>query len=121
MADEGISFTVDGLDELIDSLGNAGDVIKDAITDQLEQLRDDIEQQTTALCPVDTGALLDSIDISVSDFTLTAIAGMDYASYVDQGTRYMDAQPFFEDPINDLVDDFADQLEEAIASSLENT
>lgn len=122
MADEAISFSVDGLEELKDFLTDkAPNAIKNAINEQLENARDEIESTTTRLCPVDTGALQASIDITVSDFTISCVAGMEYASYVDGGTRFMDAEPFFENPINDILSDFQDQLEEQIASSLENT
>lgn len=122
MPEQGISFSVDGLEELKDFLTDrAPNAIKDAINQQLENTRDEIESTTTQLCPVDTGALQASIDITVSDFTIFCVAGMEYASYVDGGTRFMDAQPFFENPINDILSDLQDQLEEQIASSLENT
>lgn len=122
MASEGITFSVKGIEELKDFLmDTAPNAIQDAITSQLESTAEEIEQTTTDLCPVDTGALQASIDISVNDFTINCEAGEDYASYVDDGTIYMDAQPFFENPINDIISDLAEQIDEEIASSLENT
>lgn len=53
------------------------------------------------LCPVDTGALRDSITHEVGDvsgvLTLRLSAGderIDYAKYVELGTRHQQAQPF---------------------------
>lgn len=119
MAD--ITFKVTGLDEVVNLLNQGGDAgLDDEITNSLNELRDEIDSTTTSLCPVDTGALRDSIDIQVSGLTLTAIAGEDYASYVDQGTINMDAQPFFEDPINEAVAQWQQELEQKLLSSLQN-
>ena len=45
-----------------------------------------------ALCPVRTGYLLSTIGCADLDFWADA----DYAQYVEYGTRFMDAQPYFE-------------------------
>lgn len=120
MADVTITVKTTGLDEMVTFLNQAETNISEVVTNALEELRDDIDNTTTSLCPVDTGALRDSIDIQVSGLTLTAIAGEDYASFVDEGTIYMDAQPFFEDPINEAISNFTQDLEQKIVSSLQN-
>lgn len=123
MAELSIEIEASGFDEL-QKLFN--DTIPQALTDgirsALEDLRTDIEQRTTQLCPVRTGALKNSINISLTDddYTIEAVAGMDYASYVDLGTRKMHAQPFFTDPINELFDEFESRLEGKVDSSLQN-
>lgn len=120
MPDLSIEFTVKGSEELQNFLDKAPNALTDAIQTALEDLRDEIEQTTTSLCPVDTGALQASIDINVVDYSVECEAGEDYASYVDGGTRFMDAQPFFENPINDAFADFQSKLENEIESSLQN-
>lgn len=118
MAD--ITITVTGFDEIGNALNESDQALNDGVNEALQELANDIEDKTTALCPVDTGALQDSIDVQVSGDTLTAVAGEDYATFVDEGTRFMDAQPFFEDPINELVDQFRGDLEQKLSTSLQN-
>lgn len=122
MADISIEIFVQGVEELQklfnDTIPNA---LTDGIRSALEDLRTDIEERTTSLCPVRTGALRNSIDITLTDdYTISAVAGMDYASFVDLGTRKMEAEPFFTDPINELFDNFESQLENKVDSSLQN-
>lgn len=118
MADSTITIT--GIDDIIKFLNEtAPEAVTQGVQDALDDLSNDIEDRTTSLCPVRTGALRDSIDVNVTDFTLTAMAGEDYASFVDGGTRFMDAQPFFEDPINTLVEQFEQDIEQMINDALE--
>lgn len=49
----------------------------------------------TTLVPVDTGYLRSTIDASHDGFTCWAEATADYAEYVEYGTSYMSAQPYF--------------------------
>lgn len=116
----GLAITIQGIKELQDYFHTtAPEAIQKAIGDSLSDLGDEIYNRTTALCPVDTGALVQSIQVSIAaNDEITATAGMDYASFVDQGTRYMEAQPFFEEPINDILMSFSSKLEEKIASEL---
>ena len=56
------------------------------------------EMQTTAnlICPKDTSNLANSITLELTDGGCTAEVEphMDYAAYVEYGTRYMSAQPY---------------------------
>lgn len=63
-----------------------------------------IERDAKQLCPVDTGRLRSSINTKVNEPVLKAnvIAGgeafdgtiVKYARFVEQGTRFMEAQPY---------------------------
>lgn len=46
-------------------------------------------------CPVDTGALRESIDVSKTPKGYKVVVGKEYGAYVEYGTRHMMAQPFF--------------------------
>lgn len=63
----------------------------------------DIEAAAKAIAPVDTGALRASIGVTTSG-PLTAAIGptVDYAAYVEFGTRRMRAQPYMQ-PAADKV------------------
>jgi len=56
------------------------------------------EMQTTAniICPKDTSNLANSITLELTDggFTAEVEPHMNYAAYVEYGTRYMSAQPY---------------------------
>lgn len=49
-----------------------------------------------SLVPVDTGYLRSTINANADGDTCEAEATADYAQYVEYGTVYMDAQPYFE-------------------------
>jgi HK97 gp10 family phage protein len=122
MADISITIDIKGFDEFAKAFSeDLPNALKDAVSEALNDLRDQIEEETTSLVPVRTGALRDSIDISTTEDTLTAVAGMDYASFVDLGTRKMDAEPYFTEPIKQAFDDFEQTLEDKIQSSLDST
>lgn len=57
-----------------------------------------VQAQAKALTPVDTGKLRDSIDYRVEDDKGQAVGevgtAVDYAEYVEYGTRFQRAQPY---------------------------
>lgn len=64
------------------------------VTDLLEQLGSEIEADARAVCPVDTGRLRDSLEHEVNGDTLRVGTNVEYAVYVEEGTRYMEAEPY---------------------------
>lgn len=121
MAEFSIEWEVKNQEDIERWLNNVPQTFTDAINESLSDLRDKIEDLTTTDVPVDTGALRDSIDISLGNFTITARAGEDYASYVDEGTVKMDAEPYFTDNINQAFDEFVDDLSDKVETSLQDT
>lgn len=69
--------------------------IDHAVSETLEDAAEEIFSTTQGIAPVDTGELRDSHskEIGTNEFTVKASA--DHASYVEFGTRYMAAQPWF--------------------------
>jgi HK97 gp10 family phage protein len=58
---------------------------------------DEVAQEMTDLCPVDTGALARSINVEPHGDTVYVSVGggdVDYALFVEYGTSRMRAQPF---------------------------
>jgi HK97 gp10 family phage protein len=68
--------------------------VEDAIPEILERLGVDIEADAKAACPVDTGRLRASIEHEVDGDTLRVGTNVEYAVYVEEGTRYMEAEPY---------------------------
>jgi HK97 gp10 family phage protein len=104
--------------EFNNALETASDNLGKAVTDSLNQLADNIRNTTTSLCPVRTGALKASIIVEVTDESIDAEATEDYASFVDEGTSRMGAQPFFTQPITDMLNDFNSELDKAVTDAL---
>jgi len=120
MADVSIKLTVSGMEELQRYFSETVPrAFTDGVNGALEDLSNDIYDQTRAACPVDTGALRDSIGVTVSDNRLEAEATQDYASFVDEGTSKMDAEPFFESVIDGLTAGFEQKIEQKINDMLQ--
>jgi len=98
-----ITVTVKNTEKLMADLRKAGaDVQEEAraiLKEQADRIRDDAKRR----CPVDTGAMRDSIRSSVSKKTLDAyisaggvVRGTDtyYAQFVEFGTKSVPARPF---------------------------
>lgn len=83
-----VSITYDGgLAELMQELENGAGGIVSAIGER-------VAQSARELCPVDTGALRDSIEVSVQGNSAVVSANTDYAAYVEFGTSKMPARPY---------------------------
>jgi HK97 gp10 family phage protein len=86
-----IVFDQGALHALLES--ENGEVAKDLLTRALK-----VERAAKRLCPVDTGRLRASITHEMAEDSrgLVAVVGSDveYAAYVELGTRYMRAQSF---------------------------
>ncbi len=53
-----------------------------------------VSQSAKSMCPVDTGALRDSIGVSMEGNRAEISANTDYAAYVEFGTSKMAPQPY---------------------------
>lgn len=110
-----IEIEIIGLPQLQTFFGRTAPAdIQRGVSEGLESIGKAIENTTKGLCPVDTGALKDSIEVRISGDTLTATAAKDYASYVDEGTSRMSAEPFFTKPIEGIVQGLNEVIEGAL-------
>ena len=79
---------------------NTGDIssLVQKITDRLPQAimagAEAVADTARGMCPVDTGTLKGSIDVSGNGNSAEVFAEADYAVYVEFGTYKMAAQPF---------------------------
>lgn len=72
-----------------------------------------------SLVPVDTGYLRSTISANADGDTCEAEATADYAQYVEYGTVYMDAQPYFEPALEAACAAAAEAAEEALQEAQE--
>lgn len=84
-----IKFVIDTSD--IDRKAAAAQGLDADIADLVSQ---DIQFGAQSRAAVDTGAMRDNIERTTAGGRFTVIALVDYASFVEYGTRYMAAQPF---------------------------
>lgn len=72
-----------------------------------------LQQKAIQNAPRRTGALKQSIMLEISDGGLTGTveAKMDYAPYVEWGTRFMPAQPFMEPAFDEQAPQFKSDLD----------
>ena len=62
-----------------------------------------LQRKAMTAAPVDTGNLKRSVDLEITDGGLTATVEPteEYASYVEYGTRFMNAQPYMRPSLED--------------------
>ena len=85
---------LNGINEL--RLALSGRENLDAVKTVVRKNGADMQRTAMRMVPVRTGTLKRSIELSIEDGGLTARvrATAEYASYVEWGTRFMNAQPF---------------------------
>ena len=77
------------------------------------------EDIATSLVPVDTGYLQSTISADNDGFQCEAEATAEYAQYVEYGTWKMIAQPYFEPALNEGLEAFIDEAQEAVNEAQE--
>lgn len=89
-----MKLQINGTGDLKKKLKDGADLglVKDVLKKHATQMH----EQTLRNAPVDTGALKRSIMLSMHDqgFTWRVKAMVNYAAYVEYGTRFQSAQPF---------------------------
>lgn len=85
-----VEFKVEGLKELQRKLGR-----KVNLQPVLQEVGVEAQRQAQLRSPVDSGIMRRSITFNVSGKKLTVTSPMGYSGFVEYGTRYQVAQPFF--------------------------
>lgn len=79
-----------------------------------------IETDAKRNCPVDTDRLRGSITTNIIDDMSGEVGtNVEYADYVNSGTRYQEAQPYFDSAVEKNEEKFDDALDEIIERLLE--
>lgn len=74
-----------------------------------------IERDAKKSCPVDTGRLRGSITTNIiSTYSGEVGTNVEYAGWVEYGTRYQSAQPYFEPAVEKNEDKFNEELDKII-------
>lgn len=76
------------------SLSSLASGIEAAVSEAVAAGAEVVADNARSVCPVDTGALRDSIAVTQSGTNAEISANTDYAAYVEFGTSKMAAQPY---------------------------
>jgi len=107
-----VTFTVTGAEDIASHFKDVAQKVKDFQSSEPKKIADEMVQKMQERAPVDTGFLRDHISVTNSDDTTAQVSSTaDYSIYVEMGTRFQTAQPFFfvvfdEYTAQDIIDDF---------------
>lgn len=85
---------VEDIDKVVDNINKYNDEIQDKIKQVLADGGIQIQREAQSRAPVRTGTLRASIECKPDGLQVEVIAGTNYASFVEFGTLFMEAQPF---------------------------
>lgn len=83
-----IDITYDG------GLVHIAEIMEEMISEAIAAGAETVAEQARSVCPVDTGALRDSITVTQNGAAAEISANTDYAAFVEFGTSKMAAQPY---------------------------
>lgn len=111
-----LKIEVKNIDRVIKNIDKYGAEVQDKIKQVLADGGMKIQTEAQNRAPVRTGTLRASIEYKPNGLQVEVVAGVDYASFVEFGTRFMEPQPFLT-PAFELV---APQIERDIKEVLQD-
>lgn len=113
-----IKITSDA-EKILKKFNNTATVEKD-VSKLIKNTLHNIERDAKKECPYDTGRLRGSITTNIiSTYSGEVGTNVEYAEYVEYGTRYQSAHPYFEPAVEKNEEKFNDALDEIIERLLE--
>src|SRR5215203_3797852 len=110
------TFTVEGLEGLNVLFKNFGSETTKQFHEISGKFATSILSQMNQRVPVRTGYLKSTIASSVSPNLTELYVTADYAGYVNYGTRFMTARPFFTGPVEEQTPEMITELNDAVAN-----
>ena len=95
-----IDVRLEGFDDLEKLLNQAAKKAPEATEKVLHNVGEKTRVEMRELSPIDTSFMHDHIVHEPFPLGSQLISEASYSGYVDKGTRYMDAQPFFTDGLD---------------------
>ena len=106
------------IDDVINSLERSVEKAIKAAEKELQLTALEIERDAKLKAPVDTGMLRASITSTGSGSEYEIGTNLEYAPFVEYGTRYMAAQPFLFPAFEKGVKDLKKNINKAVISAL---
>lgn len=105
-----------GLGKMIKGLADMGKNSQSKVAKVVKVNTSEMQRNAMRTVPADTGFLKRSITLELKDMGLTGIVEpyANYASYVEYGTRFMDAQPYIRPNYEKQVDKFIKDMEKFV-------
>lgn len=82
------------------------DAVEDAVTKALEEIGLTAEGYAKKKCPVDTGRLRNSISHAAKEQTVYIGTNVEYAVYVEMGTKNTKSQPYLRPAVTEHKDTY---------------
>lgn len=95
-------------------LSSLADAVSQSVADVIEAAGNAVADSARSVCPVRTGALRNSIEVTREGSCARVSANTDYAAYVEFGTSKMAPEPYL---VPSLIEN-ADAIESAIANAI---
>ena len=112
------NFRIEGLTELMTLFQNLQPSMTTSFHEITGRYGQSMLRDMYSRCPVRTGYLRSTIGLTSSPNSFQIYVGADYASFVNFGTRYMKARPFFTGPIEEQSPQMVQEYNNAVASAL---
>lgn len=98
---------------------NKTEIVEKDVSKLIKDTLYSIERDAKKSCPVDTGRLKGSITTNIiSTYSGEVGTNVEYAEYVEYGTRYQKAQPFFEPAVKKNEEIFEKELDKIVEELL---
>lgn len=94
---------------------NKTETVEKDVSKLIKNTLHNIERDAKKECPYDTGRLRGSITTNIiSTYSGEVGTNVEYAGWVEYGTRYQSAQPYFEPAVEKNEDKFNEELDKII-------
>lgn len=117
-----LTVTVDGLNEVEWTFDELNPKISKRVRDVVNEISLNVQRGAKQRCPVDTGRLRSSIHIIFRKDGLGSEVGTDveYAPYVEFGTKRMSAQPYLFPAWEEYRDEYVERMTQALNNAVED-
>jgi HK97 gp10 family phage protein len=109
-----VSCDVEGVKEFQNAMQNFDSATQRHVYSVLASWAADVKAQAMRTVPVRTGHLRSTIYATVKDWVVNIGADATYASFVELGTRYMQAQPYLWPAIQQYLPELEQLVKDAI-------
>lgn len=106
------------IDEVINSLEKKREKAIEAAEKELQLTALEIERDAKISAPVDTGMLRGSITTTGGGSEYEIGTNVDYAPFVEFGTKYQAAQPFLFPAFEAATEDLPERIKKAVAAEI---
>jgi HK97 gp10 family phage protein len=110
-----VNIKVSGVNKTMRKFEEYTGVVSRKTAEAVEKTALDIERRAKTKAPVDTGRLKNSIHTEPrGEYSRWVGTNVEYAVFVEFGTRKMSARPYFYPSVQEVIPEFKKRLEKAV-------